>query len=152
MRAMRVAMILLVCSARALAQGPATQDPITAQDFRSTLGIGPQVRLEYRDLDCKTLSFEGFVAAMHQPGLSSEVTRAPDGSAVTMTLHRRGGPSCPSPFGPIARMPAFDLKDLAGQRITSGSLRGKPTLINFYFAQCVPCILEDRKSTRLNSS
>ena len=39
-------------------------------------------------------------------------------------------------------MPAFDLKDLAGQRVTSQGLRGKPTLINFYFAQCVPCILE----------
>jgi hypothetical protein len=142
MRAMREAMILLAWSASAVAQAPATREPITEQDFRGALGIAEQVRLAYRDLDCKALSFDGFVAAMHQPGLTSEVTRAPDGSAVTMTLHRRGGPSCPSPFGAIARMPAFDLKDLAGQRITSASLLGKPTLINFYFAQCVPCILE----------
>ncbi len=26
--------------------------------------------------------------------------------------------------------------------MTSASLKGKPTLINFYFATCVPCILE----------
>jgi cytochrome c biogenesis protein CcmG, thiol:disulfide interchange protein DsbE len=26
--------------------------------------------------------------------------------------------------------------------VTSASLEGKPTLINFYFAKCVPCILE----------
>jgi peroxiredoxin len=139
--------LLLALSASAVAQQPARQEQttegrITEDDFRGTLGLGPQVRLTYRDLDCKALSFDDFVAAMHQPGLTSEVTRAPDGSAAAMTLHRRGGPSCPSPFGAITQMPAFDLKDLAGQRVTSRSLRGKPTLINFYFAQCAPCILE----------
>ena len=39
-------------------------------------------------------------------------------------------------------MPPFELRDLAGKRVTAASLKGKPTLINFYFAQCVPCILE----------
>jgi cytochrome oxidase Cu insertion factor (SCO1/SenC/PrrC family) len=34
------------------------------------------------------------------------------------------------------------LPDLNGKRLNSASLRGKPTLINFYFAKCVPCILE----------
>jgi thiol-disulfide isomerase/thioredoxin len=125
-----------------LSSGAMAQPPVSETDFRGALGVGPQVRLAYRDLDCKPLSFDEFVAAMHQPGLTSEVTRAPGGSAATMTLHRRGGPSCPSPFGPITQMPAFDLPDLAGQRVTSNGLRGKPTLINFYFAQCTPCILE----------
>ena len=39
-------------------------------------------------------------------------------------------------------MPAFDLRDLKGKRVTSASLKGKPTLVNFYFAKCKPCILE----------
>jgi cytochrome oxidase Cu insertion factor (SCO1/SenC/PrrC family) len=28
--------------------------------------------------------------------------------------------------------------------VTSASLRGKPTLINFFFSNCVPCILESK--------
>jgi cytochrome oxidase Cu insertion factor (SCO1/SenC/PrrC family) len=39
-------------------------------------------------------------------------------------------------------MPPFDLKDLDGKRVTSKSLRGKPTLISFFFSTCIPCILE----------
>ena len=39
-------------------------------------------------------------------------------------------------------MPPFDLKDLQGRRVTSASLRGKPTLVSFFFSTCVPCILE----------
>ena len=143
MRGMRMAgVLLLLLSLNATAAGPAGDPQITEQVFRDTLGLKPGVSLAYRDLDCKALSFDGFVAAMHQPGLTSEVARAPDGSAVTMTLHRRGGRSCTSPYGPITRMPDFDLKDLGGQQITSQALRGKPTLVNFYFAQCAPCILE----------
>jgi peroxiredoxin len=142
MLAMRIFALLLVLSLDAVAAEPPRNERITEQDLRGTLGLGPGTRLAYRDLECRALSFDAFEAAMHQPGLTSEVTRAPDGSAATLTLHRRGGPSCPSPFGPIVLMPAFDLEDLAGQRVTSQGLRGKPTLINFYFAQCAPCILE----------
>ena len=33
-------------------------------------------------------------------------------------------------------------KSDAGKRVTDKSLRGKPTLISFFFARCVPCIRE----------
>jgi cytochrome oxidase Cu insertion factor (SCO1/SenC/PrrC family) len=130
MPAMLMSTVLLLASA------------VTENEFRATLGFGPQVQLVYRDLSCKALSFEEFATAMQQPGLTSEVVRAPDGGAATMTLHRRGGTSCPSPYGRITRMPEFDLPDLAGKRVTSAGLLGKPTLVNFYFATCKPCILE----------
>ncbi|HEX6636587.1 MAG TPA: TlpA disulfide reductase family protein [Steroidobacteraceae bacterium] len=115
---------------------------LTEDAFRNTLGLRAGVQMAYRGLDCQALTFDAFVSAMRQPGLTSEVTRAADGSAVTLTVHHRGGPSCPSPYGPIDEMPAFDLADLAGRRVTSASLRGKPTLMNFYFSACKPCILE----------
>jgi len=120
----------------------AQEGPVTETEFRVTMGLGPDVRLNYRDLECKALTFDEFAAAMLQPGLNAEVTRAPDGSAAALSLHRRGGASCPSPFGPVTEMPVFDLADLAGKRVTSAGLRGKPTLVNFYFAACAPCILE----------
>jgi cytochrome oxidase Cu insertion factor (SCO1/SenC/PrrC family) len=74
--------------------------------------------------------------------VKSEVERAVDGSSVTLTIRRPGGSSCPSPYGPVTEMPPFDMRDLAGKRVTSTGLKGKPTLVNFYFATCVPCILE----------
>ena len=58
------------------------------------------------------------------------------------TMRKRGLQSCPSPYPPISELPPFDLKDLDGKRVTAASLKGKPTLINFFFSTCVPCILE----------
>jgi hypothetical protein len=122
----------------ALAQEP----EVTEAEFRAAMGVAPGTALAYRDLDCRTISFAEFAAGMRQPGISSEAVSAPDRSATTVTLHRRGGGSCKSPYGQVTQMPAFDLKDLDGKRATSQATRGKPTLMSFYFAQCKPCILE----------
>lgn len=138
MRKALLALLMLVSASACWAQ----EGPVTEAEFRKNLGLGADVQLSYRDLQCKSISFDEFAAAMLQPGLNAEVTRAPDGSAAALALHRRGGASCPSPFGAVTAMPAFDLKDLAGKRVTSADLRGKPTLVNFYFATCAPCILE----------
>ena len=142
MRAMRRSVcgfLLLLASALALS---AEREPLTETDFRGTLGVAEHVNLSYRGLDCNPMSFEAFSAAMHAPEVKSEVDRAVDGSAITLTVKRRGADSCPSPYPPVTELPPFDLRDLAGKRVTSASLQGKPTLINFYFATCVPCILE----------
>jgi cytochrome oxidase Cu insertion factor (SCO1/SenC/PrrC family) len=88
------------------------------------------------------VDFEGFKTAMEQPGAHADVERAVDGSAVTLTVILRGAVTCPSSYPPITAMPPFDLQDLAGKRVTSTSLKGKPTLVSFFFSTCVPCILE----------
>jgi hypothetical protein len=141
MRGMRnaCALLLLLASLNALA---ADRPPPTESDFRGTLGVAESVKLHYRALDCSVLTFEAFSAAMRVDGVKSDVERAVDGSSVTLTIRRPGGSSCPSPYGPVTEMPSFDMRDLAGKRVTSAGLRGKPTLINFYFATCMPCILE----------
>lgn len=38
--------------------------------------------------------------------------------------------------------PGFELKDITGKKIALSDLKGKPTLINFWFATCAPCIDE----------
>jgi cytochrome oxidase Cu insertion factor (SCO1/SenC/PrrC family) len=123
---------------RVLAQEPQP----TEQGFRKHLGLAPSTRLEYRGLDCKSVDFAGFVAGMRKPGAGADVERAVDGSAVTMTVKLKGMAACPSPYPPITVMPPFELKDLDGRRVTSASLKGKPTLVSFFFATCLPCILE----------
>jgi cytochrome oxidase Cu insertion factor (SCO1/SenC/PrrC family) len=144
MRAMRsiawlLLFSLLLVGVRAIADD---RPPLTEADFLGTLGVAPNVKLSYRSVDCAPLTFEAFSEAMHAPGVNSDVDRAADGSAITLTVRRRGGNTCPAPYPPITELPKFALRDLAGKRVTDASLRGKPTLISFYFAQCVPCILE----------
>jgi len=135
---LRLSWLLLLVPLRVLAAAP----ELTEESFRGTLGIGPSVRMSYRDLECKPVDFKGFAAAMSREGAHADVDRAVDGSAVTMSVKLRGTKPCPSPYPTVATMPPFDLKDLAGKRVTSESLRGKPTLMSFYFSKCVPCILE----------
>jgi cytochrome oxidase Cu insertion factor (SCO1/SenC/PrrC family) len=45
--------------------------------------------------------------------------------------------------------PAFVHHTLSGKRITAKSLRGKVTLLNFWFAACPPCITEMPMLNRL---
>ncbi len=149
MARMRVAPVIASFALLSLWSGhgstaPAKGEPprVTEENFRKNLGFGANVRMTYRTPDCKPTGFDGFAAAMGQPGAHADVERAADGTEIMMTVRVRGMPACPSPYPPITAMPPFDLRDLGGKRVTSGSLRGKPTLVNFYFAQCKPCILE----------
>lgn len=140
MRAMsRLSFLLLaLVSVPAFAQ---EHEP-TEADFRKTLGIGATVHMDYRDDACIPVDFAGFVAGMTKPGAGAHVDRTVDGDAVTLTVKMRGQAQCPSPYPPVTHLPPFDLKDLAGKRVTAASLKGKPTLISFFFSRCVPCILE----------
>jgi thiol-disulfide isomerase/thioredoxin len=150
MRAMRwVTMLSVIASAAALGATPAS---FTESDFRATLGAADTVRLSYRGLDCQPLGFEAFARAMGETGVHSDIERAVDGTAITVTVRRRGGNICSSPYPPVAELPPFELRDLAGKRVSAASFKGKPTLINFYFAACVPCIREVEPLNRFAAS
>jgi cytochrome oxidase Cu insertion factor (SCO1/SenC/PrrC family) len=135
---MRKLLLIALLVAPAFAAAP----KLTEDAFRKTMDISPSVRMAYRDLQCKPVSFDGFAEAMHAPGAHADVDRSPDGQSLTMTVRLRGTTSCPNPYPPITEMPPFELEDLAGKLVTSRSLRGKPTLISFFFSTCKPCILE----------
>jgi cytochrome oxidase Cu insertion factor (SCO1/SenC/PrrC family) len=134
----KASLLLTLMAASALAQ----QGVPTEQGFRKHLGIGPQVQMQYRDAACSKVDFAGFVAGMSKPGAHADVDRAADGSSVTLSVKVRGTPRCESPYPPLVAMPPFDLKDLNGKRVTAASLKGKPTLVSFFYARCVPCIRE----------
>ena len=138
MRRVQVCVMFLLASAAALGAGKA----ITEETFRKNSGFPPGAHLAYRSLDCKAVPFDAFAKEMGNAGAHADVDRAADGSSITLTVRVRGAIVCPAPYPPITTLPPFDLHDLAGKRVTSTSLRGKPTLINFYFSTCVPCILE----------
>lgn len=43
---------------------------------------------------------------------------------------------------PGQKMPAFRLETVDGSTVTDATLRGQPVLVNFFFAECHPCIAE----------
>jgi cytochrome oxidase Cu insertion factor (SCO1/SenC/PrrC family) len=120
----------------------AADPPLTEQAFLKNLGYGAGAQFSYRNLGCAPVKFDAFAAGMGEPDAHADVDRSANGKQITLTVRKRGMPSCPSPYPPITQLPPLDLKDLAGRRVTSASLGGKPTLINFFFSTCVPCILE----------
>jgi thiol-disulfide isomerase/thioredoxin len=124
------------------AADPAAPEKLTEKSFRRNMGFAPPLLVSYRNPACQPVGFDEFAQQMSLEGMGAEVDRSADGAAITLTIRARGSPACPAPYPPISEMPAFDLRDLNGKRITSGSLKGKPTLVNFYFATCKPCILE----------
>jgi cytochrome oxidase Cu insertion factor (SCO1/SenC/PrrC family) len=138
---MRAMPVFLLFWALISAWPVAAESRVSEQDFRKSLALGASTQILYRDGDCKSIGFAAFSAGMEQ-GWGSQVEHAPDAASVTITLHRRGYRSCPSPYPPLTHMPRFELTDLAGKPVTSATLAGKPTLMSFYFAQCIPCILE----------
>ena len=139
MRKLALIALFMLAAARVMAQAAATH--------RGEFPQAPRTRAATPNSNtatstCKAVGFEGFVEDMRKPGAHADVERAADGSAVTMTVKLRGTAACPSPYPPVTEIPPFDLKDLSGKRVTSASLKGKPTLVSFFFATCVPCILE----------
>ncbi len=138
---MRALLIILATLAGA-SRGLAADNEVTEAQFRAAMKLPEGVALSYLDIDCRPIDFARFAQGMREPGLTSKSIRSADGRAATVFLHRRGGHECPSPYARVTAMPDFDLVDLAGKRVTSTSLRGKPTLMNFYFSTCIPCILE----------
>ncbi|HEU4780161.1 MAG TPA: TlpA disulfide reductase family protein [Steroidobacteraceae bacterium] len=129
--------LLILASAQAIADSPPSEET-----FRAALGVADTVEVSFRAVDCSRVDYETFAQAMLASGVNADVDRAVDGKKLTVTVRRRGGKACPAPYPPVTDLPPFDLRDLAGKRVTAASLKGKPTLMNFYFAQCVPCILE----------
>lgn len=98
--------------------------------------------------------------AMKVPADYQVIFHAEDGSALTQQqashLMLEGGEFAPvrddatktlrvrveRPQPALTRLPPFDLQTLDGKRKRNADLAGKPTLMNFFFETCVPCIKE----------
>ena len=146
----------------AMAAVPPAGDPIAANSHASQVVVhfdGERVKMIYHGTDGKPISAAAFNAAIKQ---GRHFSAAVDKNATTMTLLAVGAKSnlmqrrtangkiemvaiAPQPsvtIHPGQPLPLFSLPTVAGARVTPTMLRGKVTLVDFFFAQCVACIEE----------
>ena len=102
-------------------------------------------KITFLDMDGKAVTEEQFMAL---PGsFNIEKHKNADGT-VDMVLRRNDPNEKPKlAAAPVAlkvgdTLPAFALKGLDGQVVNSKSLRGRYSVLSFYFAECGPCIHE----------
>ena len=139
MAAMKRRLLWIVLGCLPLIAAGAT---LTEKEFRARTGFAADMKLSYRDLDCRPVKFSEFTETMGQERVHADVDRAVNGKEATLTARRRGQARCASPYPPVTELPPFTLKDLSGVPVSRKSFLGKPTLLNFYFAACVPCVRE----------
>jgi len=132
-----------------LCLGAAKPDPRAAK-FIESMQLKPGTRMSYFDEKGRAIGFDAFFSQVMR-GRRFGIEH--DDKAATIRLEPIAPPSAekvaPAPERPNPRLlrageafPAFDLRSTSGQRISSASLRGKPVLVNFFFAECTPCIAE----------
>ena len=116
---------------------------VLAQDaersLRDALLIPADFKLLYLDEKGAALAADEASRRM-QAGNSMDVDR--NDAAKTVTLRFKPPATSKSEIGEITKLPPLDLNDLYNRRIRNLDLAGRPTLINFFFETCVPCIKE----------
>jgi peroxiredoxin len=135
----------------ALCLGAAKPDAREAKMLAS-LQLDADAKVEYFDQAGKAISFDAFFAQVmkgksfgyeHEGRLAARIRLDPPKALVP------AAPRKPPVSGHVASevsvgdaFPAFSLPSTKGGRVGNAALRGRLTLVNFFFADCVPCVAE----------
>jgi peroxiredoxin len=136
--------ILLTCSGQpGWATGVDNAPTAEEQEFWRAAGIDTANPVEYEDQNHKPISYAE-CRKLIRAGNAFSVDVREDKSVVLI----KGKPANISiRIKPGTPFPEFGVLDLSGKKISKAQLLGRPTLINFYFAGCGPCLEE---APRLN--
>lgn len=124
---------------------PCFAGPLVDSQMGQVLNLKEARKITFLDMDGKAVTEEQFMAL---PGSFNIEKRKNAGGTVDMVLRRNDPKEKPKlAAAPVAlkvgdTLPAFALKGLDGQVVNSKSLRGRYSVLSFYFAECGPCIHE----------
>jgi thiol-disulfide isomerase/thioredoxin len=133
-----VVMAWLAAAAHA-GDAPEKAQPASLEtQLRASMKVPADFHFAYHAIDGSTITREQFVAKAGK-GAPFDVGRDDAHKTVTLKLLDM---SPAGEIGAVTRLPDFNLEQLGGGRARSADLRGRITLINFFFETCVPCIKE----------
>ncbi len=141
---------LLLASLAPLARADAPQPPLpeSVQQIIKAMKLEQVSDISYRDAAGKEISAQQF-ADLRKEGQPFIVTkkRGPgQDMAAILGITTKEALKAMAPPPPALKagepFPKFQLARLDGAAVDNASLRGRYSLINFYFAQCAPCIKE----------
>lgn len=142
-----LALLCLPCLALAASE--------SEEQFRAKFFLDPSTILKFADEKGAPINQAEF-SKQTRAGKRFELMKSKDSedSPVTATFQLEAPPTpkaqskpAVAPSAPKSKLigkplPAFKLLDRDGKTVTNEDLPGRPTLINFFFAECLPCILE----------
>ena len=113
------------------------------QGFVATLQLGPSPDVHYLDAAGKPLDYAAFAQQLGQ-GRNYSSTIDSKANAAMLRLRPPGSSTGAGrfSFGRGSAFPPFELPSLQGDTQHSSDLRGRYTLVSFFFADCAPCIAE----------
>lgn len=122
------------------AAAPAQDDE---QRFVATLALGAAPDVHYFDANGKPLAYAAFAQQMGQ-GRSYSVTADRKANAAMLRLRPPGTTTGTGrfSFGRGSAFPPFELPATSGDTLRLSDLRGRYTLVSFFFAECAPCVAE----------
>lgn len=125
--------------ATALHAAPAQSDE---QAFVANLKLGPSADVRYLDANGKPLAYPAFA---QQLGEGRDYSLTSDSTTHSALLRLRPPGSSGAgrfSFGRGSAFPPFELPSVQGRTLRLADLKGRYTLVSFFFAECAPCIAE----------
>jgi thiol-disulfide isomerase/thioredoxin len=113
------------------------------QHFVATLQLGPSPDVHYLDVNGKPLTYAAFAQQLGE-GRDYSSTVDTKANAAMVRLRPPGASSGAGrfSFGRGSAFPPFELPSVQGGIVHASDLRGRYTLVSFFFAECTPCIAE----------
>lgn len=130
----QIAMICAVLLAWAM-NSTAQEDAITEEWIREAFGLDAGTEIFYRAEDGEALTFEEF-AKLVMEGKNFGKPMGQEGPFVLTVSEPEPQPEIPASF------PDLDMADLEGRPVRSEDFLGRELLVNFFFAECAPCVEE----------
>src|SRR6185369_629914 len=112
--------------------------PTTEAGIRDSFGVPADWKIQYQDESGAAITAAQFEARAGK-NTSVALIKNPEKHTFTMKLEKPGAGAVAKP---VTSLPPLDFHDIAGRPVSNQTLAGKPTLLSFFFAECVPCIKE----------
>ena len=134
-----IPLVLFACASAAAAETPPKPAAELEKSVREMMHLAASTHLIYRDESGAELTLDQFNQRV-QGGKAFNVKKDDVAGTATLTLQSKS--SSETGMSAVTLLPSLDLHDLYGRRIRNLDLAGRPTLINFFFETCGPCIKE----------